>query len=347
MAKLQLFIATIALTLVFWAAPAQAAPPTGTCGIGGSSSASPVDYDPFNPNGLGTTTVTLTLTRFNPPGGSFTRSVFFYLQSPSASANGTIIKAISYSGDANVYGLNLNIFYDYGATGPNLIGSPTPPPPSSSNRYLQVDFTGNNPASDSIQVTFTIELPANLNVAATSTLGFDVLFRCTANPNIDDTSSISGAIQFPIRVLSALQAYFAGPALDFGEVGDKTDADVTATPIIKTGYVNVASSGVFTVSMTSENGYKLTFPGGNLANSSQTLGYQATFLGQTRSPSATSAINKTCGRAGVPLASGQALPIQVRLLNGGSTRTPAPVYRDNLIVTLSPVVTPSSATSCL
>lgn len=346
MAKFRLTLAAIAIALLTWTGTASAAT-TGDCGITGASTGTPVTYDPFNPAGLGTTTIALTLTRVNPPGGGFTRSVFFYLRSPTTSANGTEIIPLSVSGNANIYGVGLNIFYDTGIPGPNLLGNPTPPPPSSSNRYLQVDFTGNNAASDSVVVNFSVKLPPNIDVPAGSTLDYNVLFRCTANPNIDQTGEIPAAIQFPVTVLSALQAYFAGPALDFGEVGDKTDADVTTTPIIKTGYVRVASSGVFTVSMTSDNGYKLTFPGGNLANALQTLGYQTTFLGQTRSPTATTAITATCGRAGVPLASGQSLPVTVQLLNGGSTRTPAPTYSDNLVVTLSPVISPTTATSCL
>lgn len=340
------FLGALALALLSIAAPALAAPSGGGCGISGASLASPVDYDPFNPAGLGTTNVTLTLTRINPSGGGFTRSVFFYLQAPTASANGTEVIALSVSGNANIYGTGLNLFYDFGLPGPNLLGSPTPPPPSSSNRYLQVDFTGNNAQSDSVQVNFTIKLPANLDVAANTSLALDVLFRCTANPSIDETGSVPAAISFPIRVLSALQASFVGPALDFGEVGDKTDTDITTTPIVKTGYVRIASSGVFTVTMTSQNGYKLTYPGGNLTLANQTLNYQAKFLGDTRSPTNTTMISKTCGRAGLPPASGQNLPIEVKLLNGGATRLPASNYNDNLIVTLSPLESPTSATSC-
>lgn len=341
MFKIRRILASLTLAIIALVAPSAAY--AAACGISGSSLATPVDYDPFNPAGLGTTTVTLSLTRVNPPGGAFTRSVFFYLQSPTASANGTEIIPISASGSVNIYGTGINVFYDYGAIGPNLNINP----PTSTNRYLQIDFTGNNTASDTVQVTFTIRLPANLDVAANSSVGFDVLFRCTANPKIDETGTIGSAISFPVRVLSALQASFAGPALDFGEVGDKTDADVTTTPIVKTGYIRVASSGVFTVTMTSDNGYKLTYPGGNLALANQTLGYQAKFLGNTRSPAATTVISKTCGRAGVPLASGQSLPIEVTLLDGGSTRIPASTYSDNLVVTLSPVTTPSSATTCV
>lgn len=313
-----------------------------SCGISGSSASTPVNYDPFNPAGLGTTTVTLSLTRQNPPGGGFTRSVFFYLQSPTPSANGTEIRAVSATGSVKIFGSGLNVFYDYGGIGPNLNISP----PASTNRYLQIDFTGNNAASDTVQVIFTIQLPANLDAVAGSSLGFDLHFRCEASSKIDETGSIGNAISFPVRVLSALQASFAGPALDFGEVGDRTDAEVIASPIIKTGYIRVASSGVFNVTMASTNGYKLTFPSGDLSQASQTLGYQVKFLGETRSPFAANLISKPCGRAGVPLASGQSLPIEVRLLNGGSNRTPAPNYSDSLVVTLSPQITPSAASSC-
>jgi len=155
------------------AAPAAAQ----TCGIMGTSASgqTTIDYDPFNPSGIGTSTVTLALTRVNPAGGGFTKEVRFYLRSTDPAANGTIITPIALiSGNASVTGTGQNIFYNTSAVPPVLTGNPT-----AANRFLLVDFTGNNAASNTVQVSFQITLPAGADFTATSALAFDVVYTCT------------------------------------------------------------------------------------------------------------------------------------------------------------------------
>jgi hypothetical protein len=154
-------------------------------------------------------------------------------------------------------------------------------------------------------------------------------------------------------VLSALQASYVGPALDFGEVGERTDSEVATNPGTRTGYIRVASSGPYSVDMTSANGYRLRYPGSSVAVGSgptnDSLRYETTFVGQTRSPSNVLPITRICNRAGLagtPPSQGILVPLAVKLLDGGQGRNPAPNYQDTLTVTVTPLVAPQSGINC-
>lgn len=315
-----------------------------TCGISGSASAAPTLYDPFNPAGLPTTTVVLNLTRVNTSGGGDTRIVNFYLKSTNAGADGTSIVPIAVTGSVSATGLNQNIFYNFNATPP--IVSPTTLLPNATQRFLQINFTGNNAGSDTAQVTFQITLPSNLDVNATTNLAFDAYFGCNIQGGKDNglqqQGSFNNAVVFPITVLSALQASYAGTALDFGEVGDKTTVDVLAAPATYTtpiaNHVRVRSSGPYTVALTSQNGYKLTFPGGNLATPTHVLNYSLKFLGQTRTAASPTFTTVTCQRAGVPASEADMLPVVATLKEGGQGKLVSPTYSDQLTVTVTPLL---------
>jgi hypothetical protein len=332
MNNLLLALAGLAAAAFGFATPAEA---QGLiCGISGNSTAASVDYDPFNPTGLGTTSIQLTLKRVNNGGGGFTRLVRFYLKAQNTGADGTTIIPTALTGPANFDGLGLNIFYNFGAGAPSLTGNPT-----GANRFFLVDFTGNNTQSDTVVVTFSVTLPPNLDLSASPNLSFDVYYACTANPNTADTGIISNAVVFPIRVLSALQASYVGSALDFGEIGDKTTPVVIAAPATystaATGNnIRVASSGPYTVAVASQNGYKLKFPASN-GTAAQTINYKAGFLGQTLSPATPTFTSTLCQRATL---AGQLLPIRATLLEGGDGKMVAPDYKDVITVTITPQV---------
>ena len=125
------------------------------------------------------------------------------------------------------------------------------------------------------------------NLSASTSLNFDIEYGCDGTgggPQFSERATAPNAFTIGVTVLSALQASFVGSAIDFGEVGDKTDADVVAVPIIRTANIRVASSGVYSVNMTSAQNYRMTFGGGSPTNSQQSLGYQVTFVGQVREP---------------------------------------------------------------
>lgn len=314
-----------------------------TCGIVGSATASPAIYDPFNPAGLATTNVTLNLTRINGAGGQKTNIVNFYLKSNSTAADGTVIIPISLVVDGNFSGTGLDIFYDFAQAPPTV--APTTVSPSAANKFLKIEFTGNNAASDTAVVTFQVSLPANLDLNASTNLPFDAIFACSTTGGggpTQQTGQISNAVVFPITVLSALQASYAGTALDFGEIGDKTTVDVLGAPATYTtpanNHVRVRSSGPYSVTLSSQNQYRMTFPGGNLATANQRLDYRLQFLGQTRTNASPTFAPVTCMRAGVPASEADQLPVVATLLEGGQGKLVSPTYSDILTVTVSPLL---------
>lgn len=315
--------------------PERAVAQTLTCGINGSATAQAAIYDPFNPVGLGTTQITLSVTRLNPAGGGKTANVAFYLRGQSGATDNTIIRPLSVAGSATLYGTNQNIFYNFGSAGPLLVQGTNSPA-----GYAILSFTGNNTASDTVQVTFEVQLPANLDIAASQNLSFDAVYDCNGTGGgkpFRDAGTIPDAVSFPIRVLSGLQASYSGHILDFGEIGDKTDADIAGNPLAynKTGWVNVRSSGPYSVTMVSQNAYRMTYPGGNPGDPAQRLLYTARFAGQDVNFASPTFSAVTCQRAGL---SPRQLPLSVRLDEGGETKAPSPDYQDVLSITVSPLV---------
>lgn len=325
-----------------WASGAYAQ--SATCGINGSATATAATYDPFNPSGLAATTVTLNLTRINPGGGGKTAEVNFYLKSNSAATNGTIITPISGSGDANFSGYGLNIFYDFLATGPTLQPTSTTVP-SAANRFFKIEFTGNNVASDTVSVTFTVQLPANLDLNASTVLPFDAYYSCRTTGGggpTDQPGFLGNAVSFPITVLSALQASFVGTALDFGEIGDETGPGKT-TAALGPNYIRVQSSGAYEVKLQSQNAFRLFHPGGGIT-AAERVNYKLKFLGVEKSNATTPGLNavaltQNCDRAGVGgLPAEDRLPLLATLEEGGQGKTPglSGNYSDTLTVTITP-----------
>ena len=328
------------------AAQAQNSP----CGITGSASAAPIVYDPFNPSGLASTNITLNLTRVNTTGGGDTRFVNFYLKANSSTgtgANGASIVANSVSGSAAVEGVGLNIFYDYLTPAPTLPLNPINGTPSGANRYLEINFTGNNAGSDTAQVNFTVSLPANLNLNAVQNLAFDAFFTCNIqggqSNGATNTGTFSNAVVFPVTVLSALRTYYAGTALDFGEIGNIATGTLAGSPkkTSTSNYVFVQSSGAYSVTLSSQNGFKLFKPSAAVANDK--IDYRLRFLGaDVDSTTANSgpggiAITKSCQRATLS-STGNQLPIQAKLVEGGQGKNPSPTYSDILTVTVTPLI---------
>ena len=327
----------LAAMLLGWsnAALAQAA----TCGINGSSSASPATYDPFSPTGLATTQITLNLTRVNGAGGQKTSVVNFYLRSPNSNANGVQIIPRSAVIVGSVIGFNQNIFYNN--PGPVPTVAPTSLNPIPPNNFLKLEFTGNNAASDIVTIVFDVTFPANLNLNASTSLAFDAIFACATTGGgspTEQTGSIPNAVVFPVTVLSALQASFVGTALDFGEVGAVTLAQAPTTTTGTANYVRVQSSGAYVVTLTSANAYRLKHPTGSLAVATQRINYSLKFLGATRSNLATSTITQQCARAGIGSAFEDKLYLTATLAEAGVGKDPSLSgnYSDILTVTITP-----------
>ncbi|MFC7537259.1 hypothetical protein ACFQPG_07745 [Sphingomonas sp. GCM10030256] len=324
------FVALLALLLGFCATPALAQ----NCGVTGSAQASSsITYDPFGPNGLQQVTIPLVLTRYA-VGGAKTQTVNFVLTKAAGTPNYQVL----YNG--------VSVLYTEGQTGNR------PSIGSQSSGEISYNFGGASAPDQSTPFNLVMTVPAGLDLSAGQPIRFDISYVCNGTGGMKDVSvptKLVNAIQINVNVLSALQASYVGPALDFGEVGTKTDAQAPTDPGPRTGYLRVASSGPYSVEMRSEKGYRLSYPGGNPTVANQSIAYQANLLGQTRSPADTSSIRQVCTRAGLASSSsgqGVRIPLTVNLQQGGQGKLPAPVYQDNLVVTITPLLDPQAGASC-
>jgi len=324
--------------------PAQAQ--TRRCLVTAASTPAVADYDPFNPTALQVNNVAITFTRSNGPGGAKPSTIDMFIQASTPAANGTQLIPVTVVGAGSATGLNQNIFFNTPGAVPNITTPLAATPPAGVLRWT---YSGNNAASDVFTVTFNVVLPANLNLEASQSLVFNIEYGCDGTgggPPFSERAQAPNAFTLNINVLSALQASFVGPALDFGEVGQLTDADPDP---VRNANVRVASSGPYSVSLTSQNQYRMTYSGGTATTENQNLRYALTFLGQTRNPGDNTAITKTCVRAGLgnpPLSGGVLLPMSATLLEGGIDETPSSSYLDVLTVTVSPLVATASGSTC-
>jgi spore coat protein U-like protein len=239
----------------------------------------------------------------------------------------------------------VSVLYTEGQTGTRpTIGSQSP-------GEINYNFGGASAPDQSTPFNLVATVPAGLDLSAGQPIRFDISYVCNGTGGMRDVAvptKLTSAVQINVNVLSGLQASYVGPALDFGEVGAKTDAPPT-DPGPRTGFIRVASSGPYSVEMRSEKGYRLSYPGGNPAIAAQSIAYQASLLGQSRSPSDSSSIRQVCTRAGLASSSsgqGVRIPLTVTLQQGGQGKLPAPAYQDNLVVTITPLIDPQAGFSC-
>jgi hypothetical protein len=347
--KLIVAIAAIAGGAALLASPAEAQ--VRRCLVTAQSTPAVANYDPFNPTALNINNLSITFTRGNGPGGAKPSTIDMYVKAQTSAANGTQLIPISVVGAGSATGLNQNIFYDTPGAVPNIT---VPLPNTPVAGVLRWDYSGNNAASDIFTVTFNVILPANLDLTASSNIVFDIEYGCNGTgggPPFSERATAPNAFTLSVKVLSALQASYVGAALDFGEVGDKTTADVLLAPgtysTPATGNnIRVLSSGPYKVEMESQNSYRLTFPGGNPGTALQRLNYKALFLGQTVSNAAPTFTAVTCARAGVPAVEADLLPIRATLLEGGDGKQLSPDYKDVITVTVSPLAVGPLGVDC-
>jgi spore coat protein U-like protein len=324
------WLGALLVLLMFGATPAFAQ----NCGVTGSAQASSsITYDPFGPNGLQQITIPLILTRYA-VGGAKTQTANFVLTKPAGTPNYQVL----YNG--------VSVLYTEGATGGRpSIGAQTA-------GEISYNFGGASAPDQSTPFNLLLTVPAGLDLSAGQPIRFDISYVCNGTGGMKDVTiptKLISAIQINVNVLSALQASYVGPALDFGEVGLKNDAQAPTDPGPRTGYIRVASSGPYSIELRSEKGFRLSYPGGNPAVANQAIAYQAALLGQTRNPTDSSSIRQVCSRAGLATGSagqGVRIPVTVTLLQGGQNKLPAPSYLDNLIVTITPLLDPQSGVTC-
>lgn len=312
------------LLLLGWIATAVPAHAIGNaCSVSGATTVSIGNYNPFTGSSFNQVQVALNLTRYV-SGRDETQDVDFYIAQPAGSPAGYAIRHD-----------NSSVLYTRPATHSLSVKSP----PAGTVSY---SFGGNG-HPDTVSIPLVVTIPAGVDLNAGDPIVFDIVYVCTGSGAMKDVTSpttLANAITIKINVLSALQASYAGPALDFGEVGALSDLEAFSHSV--TGMVRVASSGPYTVTMTSANTYRMTYPGGNLGTSAQSIKYGTHFLGQTNDGTTGAFSIVACKRSGT---GGQNLPLTVTLREGGLAKTPAPDYRDTLTVTITPLATPYNGVS--
>lgn len=303
-----------------------------------------VQYDPFQQLTTSIVPVTIQFTRINDAGGAKAAMVDLVLTSDDPELVGLEVIPTGVVGAGTAEGLNQNIFYDPSNTAPaipsaSMVVNNSPPPPD----VLRWTYTGNNPASDTFTVTANVVIPPGTEFSTSTSFMFDVEGGCNGTgggPQFFGPVDVPNGLTLNIEVLSALRATYVGPALDFGEVGDLADTDALPT---RNGNIRVHSSDIYQVSMVTQNDYRLTYPGGMVANDQQSLEYSVSYLGESGSEAAAWPTQQ-CVRAGV--ATGVQSPISVTLLEGGDDEVPSPNYIDYLIITYTPQINLPAGMSC-
>jgi hypothetical protein len=185
--------------------------------------------------------------------------------------------------------------------------------------------------------TILFTMPAGANIpAGTFVIPFGIDAVCRfAGSHDATTGTLVDPFNISLTVRSALQAYFAGPPLDFGAITNVTAPMAPSHSV--NGYIHVSSSGPYSVGVSSGNGFRMTFPGGNLGTANQRVGYRLSFMGQMSDFAAPAFTTVNCHFTGI---SGNDLAIAATLEDGGAGKTPAPNYQDILTVTVTPLAVP-------
>lgn len=310
------------------------------CGVTGEATApASITYDPFSPAGLSEVTIPLVLRRNRGVFNGRTREVSAVLTAPA----GTPPLDITYRG--------FKVFYPEGATAGRPRSIDSRDNGAGAAGEIRYDFGGLFASDLSTPLNLRVTVPPGTDLSAGEPIVLDLIYICSGEGSIFSLPvpvRDAGSLRINVNTVSALQAYYAGSVLDFGEIGDATTTAVQATPERYTtsagNTLRVRSSGPFEVRMRSQNDFKLTYRGGNLTNQNQTIRYSTRFLGRDVASNAAST-PRTCVRAGIAGEAGT-LPLRATLQEGGASKTPAPDYADTLIITFTPIVTASSAVDC-
>lgn len=310
------------------------------CGVSGSATApASITYDPFSAAGLSEVTIPLVLRRNRGLFTGRTDEVSLILVAPS----GTPPLNVTYNG--------FKVLYQEGSTAGRPRALTSRDNGAGAAGEIRYNFGGLFDTDLSSSLNLRVSVPPGTDLSAGQPIVLDMLYICSGDGailSVPVPTRETGAIRINVNTVSALQAYYAGSVLDFGEIGEATTAAVLAAPDQYTtssaNSLRVRSSGPFEVRVRSQNDFRLAFPGANLADAAQTVRYSARFLGQEVTSNASFG-TRTCARAGVGGEAGT-LPLRATLKEGGSAKTPATDYADIISITFTPIVTSSTTTNC-
>lgn len=306
------------------------------CGVTGDATApTTITYDPFAPGGLSQVTIPLVLERTRNFLQGRTDEVSLILTAPTGAPPLTV----TYQGQ--------NVLYAEGATA----GRPRSLRGAGEAGEIRHQFGGLFSSDLSPPLNLRVSVPPGTDLVAGEPVYLDILYICSADGLMLDVpvpTRLNRAIRLDVRVVSALQAHYAGSVLDFGEIGDVATSQVQVDPgrftTPATNSLRVRSSGPYEVQLRSQNDFRLMYPGGNRANPNQTISYSVRFLGQDIASNGAFG-TRACARAGIGGAAG-VLPIRARLTEGGAGKTPSPNYADTITITFTPIVLASAAQPC-
>ena len=194
-----------------------------------------------------------------------------------------------------------------------------------------------NEPGASANFTINVTIPAGANLTSgTNTITFPVQYVCKETPgNNDFGATIPNGLVVQFNVPAALQASFAGTAMDFGDITAISNAQ--ASSHIINGQINVKSTAPYSVAVTSSSGFVMTPGGAGATDAAQKIGYQFGLLSQSAggnsSGVSTTWTTKSCQSAGL---SGVSLPVTTTLNEGGSGKASGS-YKDTVQVTFTPL----------
>lgn len=310
------------------------------CGVTGYATApTTITYDPFSPGGLSQAIIPLILQRNRGILTGRTDEVSLVLVAPP----GTPPLQVTYQSQT--------VLYPEGATAGRPRGLDSRDNGAGSSGEIRYKFGGLFASDLSAPLNLRVSVPPGTDLSPGEPIHFDILYICSGDGgmlNVPLPVRETRAIRLNVNTVSALQAYYAGSALDFGEIGDLTTAQLQASPdrytTSSTNSLRVRSSGPYEVRVRSQNDFRLTFPGGNTGSAAETIRYSVRFLGQDIASNGAFG-TRTCARAGVGGASG-VLPIRAKLVEGGSGKAPSASYGDTVTITFTPLVAASAAQQC-
>jgi hypothetical protein len=310
------------------------------CGVSASATTpASINYDPFSAAGLSDVTIPLVLRRNRGLLTGRTDEVSLVLVAPA----GTPPLSVTYNG--------YRVLYPEGSTAGRPRALDSRDNGAGEAGEIRYTFGGLFATDVSSPLNLRVSVPPGTDLSAGQPIVLDMLYICSADGGmlgVPIPTRETGAVRINVNTVSALQAYYAGSVLDFGEIGDATTGAVLAAPERYTtsaaNSLRVRSSGPFEVRVQSQNDFRLAYPGANLADPAQTIRYSARFLGQEVTSNGSFG-TRTCARAGVGGEAGT-LPLRATLKEGGSAKTPAPDYGDIISITFTPIVTSSTTSNC-
>ncbi len=220
---MRLGAAFVALGLGAWpgvaAAQTQFSP---VCGVTGYATApASITYDPFAPGGLSQATIPLILQRTRNLFLGRTDEISLVLVAPA----GTPPLQVTYQGQS--------VLYQEGTTAGRPRALDSRDNGAGAAGEIRYEF-GNLFATDlSAPLNLRVSVPQGTDLAPGQSIYLDILYICSGDGGMLSVPTAvreSRAIRLDVNTVSALQAYYAGSALDFGEIGDVTTQQVAASP---------------------------------------------------------------------------------------------------------------------